>query len=152
MMTKGMMIMKIIRTYSELMEIKTFKDRFEYLKLNGTVCGRTFGGDRYLNQMLYKSDRWKKVRRDVIVRDNGFDLSSPGVPIPGYVYIHHMNPINADDILHDRDYIYDPEFLISCAFYTHQAIHYGDEHLLPTTEIVERHKNDTCPWRREKDG
>lgn len=140
--------MKNIRSYSELITFDSYKERFQYLKIGGTVCGRTFGGDRYLNQMLYRSERWKKARDLVIIRDNGFDLGHRSIPINGKIYIHHMNPITVEDILHDRDCVYDPEFLISTSFDTHNAIHYGDESLLQVTEIVERFKNDTCPWRR----
>ena len=138
----------IIRTYSELITLPTFKERFEYLRLDGSVGKETFGFDRQLNQMLYqRSPRWKKSRDIVIIRDNGCDLGIEGHEIHGKIIVHHMNPITIDDILNDRDWIYDPEFLISTIHNTHNAIHYGDESLLITAPIV-RTKNDTCPWKR----
>lgn len=136
-----------IRTYSELIALPTFEERFKYLQLNGIVGRDTFGFDRYLNQYLYqRSDRWKSVRDKIIIRDNGCDLAVEGYTIFGRIIIHHINPINANDIISDRDYIFDPEFLICVSHRTHNAIHYGDESLLPQAPI-ERKKNDTCPWR-----
>lgn len=138
----------IIKTYSELITIPTYEERFRYLKLDGRVGADTFGFDRHLNQMLYqKNPRWKKARDTVIIRDNGCDLGVEGYEIHGKVIVHHMNPITMDDILKDRDWIYDPEFLISTTHMTHNAIHYGDEHLLVKAPI-ERAPNDTCPWKR----
>lgn len=137
-----------IRTYSELITIPTYEERFEYLKLDGRVGADTFGFDRHLNQMLYQRDpRWKKARDIVIIRDNGCDLGVEGYDIHGKVIVHHMNPITIDDVLNDRDWIYDPEFLISTTHLTHNAIHYGDERLLVKAPI-ERKPNDTCPWKR----
>lgn len=137
----------IIRTYSELIALPTFEERFKYLQLNGVVGRNTFGFDRYLNQYLYQeSQKWKSVRDKIIVRDNACDLAMNDYTIFGRVIIHHMNPINANDIISDRDYIFDPEFLICVSHRTHNAIHYGDESLLPQAPI-ERKKNDTCPWR-----
>lgn len=137
-----------IRTYSELITIPTYIERFNYLKLDGRVGADTFGFDRYLNQKLYQKDpRWKEVRDFVIIRDNGCDLGVEGYEIFGKIMVHHMNPVTAEDILYDRDWLYDPEFLISTAHLTHNAIHYGNASLLVTEPIV-RTKNDTCPWKR----
>lgn len=137
-----------LRTYSELITIPTYLERFNYLKLGGRVGKDTFGFDRYLNQRMYQNDpRWKKARDLVIIRDNGCDLGMPGYEIYGKIIVHHMNPITLDDILHDRDWMYDPEFLICTVHNTHNAIHYGDENLLPKAPI-ERLPNDTCPWKR----
>lgn len=139
--------MNNIRTYSELITLPTFTERFNYLKLDGLVGKETFGYDRYLNQQLYKHNpRWKKSRDIVIIRDNGCDLGVEGYEIFGKIIVHHMNPITLDDILNDRDWIYDPEYLICTVHNTHNAIHYGDEKLLTTAPIV-RTKNDTCPWK-----
>ena len=136
------------RTYSVLMTLPTFEERFKYLQLNGAVGRDTFGFDRYLNQYIYqRSQRWKSIRDKIIVRDNGCDLGVEGYSIYGRIIIHHMNPISVEDILSDRDWIFDPEFLICVSHRTHNAIHYGDESLLPQT-LIERTKNDTCPWRR----
>lgn len=141
------MSMNNIRTYSELITIPTFKERFNYLKLDSLVGKETFGYDRYINQQLYqRNPRWKKSRDKVIIRDNGCDLGVEGYEIFGKIIVHHMNPITLDDILNDRDWIYDPEYLICTVHNTHNAIHYGDERLLMTAPIV-RTKNDTCPWK-----
>lgn len=137
---------KIIRTYSELIQLKTFEERFEYLKLDGIVGRETFGFDRYLNQMFYTSIEWKKFRRDIILRDNGCDLAIPGLDIVGKIFIHHLNPITKDDILNRTEYLMNPEFVICSSKLTHDAIHYGDSDLLPKGPI-ERKRNDTCPWR-----
>lgn len=138
---------KIIRTYSELITLPTFKERYEYLRLGGRIGEETFGFDRYLNQMFYKSDEWLKVRDYVIIRDNGCDLAIPDRRIERKVIVHHMNPITMDDILQRSEYLLNPEFLICTIKNTHDAIHYGDSSLL-ITEPIERSKNDTCPWRR----
>lgn len=144
-----MVIPMIIRTYSELITIPTFEERYEYLRLGGKVGEETFGFDRYLNQMFYKTDEWLEVRNYVIVRDNGCDLASLDREIPNGVKIlvHHMNPINVEDIVYRSKYLLDPEYLISTIKNTHDAIHYGNRDLLITAPI-ERIKNDTCPWRR----
>ena len=136
----------MIRTYSELRTYKTFIDRYNYLKLRGSVGIETFGYDRYLNQVLYRSRRWRRTRDGIILRDNGCDLGIDGCDIYDKIIIHHMNPLTIEDIEDDVDEIYDPEFLISVSFNTHQAIHYGDESLLPK-EPIERKPYDTCPWR-----
>lgn len=138
--------MKIIRTYNELRKFKTFKDRFNYLKLDGCVGLSTFGADRYLNQILYHSSRWKRVRDIVIIRDKGCDLGVDGFPIYDELRIHHMNPIMVEDIEMEKDEIFDPEYLITTCLRTHNAIHYGDESQLPQDPIVRR-PFDTCPWK-----
>ena len=138
----------IIRTYSELSKLKTFEDRFQYLRLDGIVGEETFGFDRYLNQILYQSDEWKRRRRDIIIRDNGCDLGCEGFEVHGRILIHHINPITVDDIVNRNPKVFDPENLILTSHNTHQAIHYGNEDLLILAQI-ERSKNDTCPWRRK---
>lgn len=138
---------KMIRTYSELIKLKTFKNRFEYLKLDGIVGEETFGFDRYMNQIFYKSREWTSVRRSVIIRDNGCDLGVEGYEIHGKILIHHMNPINLSDIVHKTDELLNPDYLITTVLSTHNAIHYGDASLLPVLPI-ERRANDTCPWKR----
>ena len=140
-------VMRTIRTYSELMRLPTFEERFRYLKLDGLVGKDTFGFDRYLNQEFYRSKEWKEVRDFVIVRDNGCDLSMDGYEIVGRIYIHHMNPITVNDIVHSSDFLLNPDYLICVSHNTHNAVHYGDEDLLVTAP-VERRKNDTCPWKR----
>lgn len=137
-----------IRTYSELITLPTFEERFEYLQLNGAVGEETFGFDRYLNQVFYRSRRWKHVRDFIIIRDNGCDLGVEGYDIYDKIIIHHMNPLSIRDIEHESDYLLNPEFLISTTHNTHNAIHYGDQNLLITAP-VERRKNDTCPWKRD---
>lgn len=136
-----------IRTYSELITIPTFEERFEYLKLNGSVGLETFGHDRYLNQILYNSQEWRRFRPEIIVRDNGCDLACEGYEIFGKILIHHINPITAQDILNRNPKVFDPENVITTVHNTHNAIHYGDENLLITAPI-ERSRNDTCPWRK----
>lgn len=138
---------KIIRTYSELITIPTFKERFEYLKLEGQVGVDTFGFDRYLNQTLYRSAEWKRFRRDMIIRDNGCDLAMEGYEIVGKILLHHIDPLTIDDVLKRHPKIFDPENVICTVLNTHNAIHYGDASLL-ITEPIERTKYDTCPWRR----
>lgn len=137
----------MIRTYSELCTLSTFEERFKYLQLiDGRVGENTFGYDRYLNQMFYKTKEWKKLRDQLIIRDNGCDLGVDGYDIHGKIIIHHMNPITKDDIISRTDYLMNPDFLICTTHNTHNAIHYGDEKLLITSPI-ERSKNDTCPWK-----
>lgn len=138
----------MIRTYSVLSQMNTFKERYQYLKLNGAVGEETFGFDRFINQNFYRSPEWKTVRDFVIVRDNGCDLGIEGYEIRGKIFIHHMNPILPKDIETRSEFLLDPEYLISTTHPTHNAIHYGDENLLIQTPI-ERTKNDTCPWRRK---
>ena len=136
-----------IRTYSELITIPTFEERFEYLKLNGSVGLETFGHDRYLNQILYNSPEWRRFRPEIIVRDNGCDLACEGYEIFGKILIHHINPITAKDILNRNPKVFDPENVITTVHNTHNAIHYGDKNLL-ITEPIERSRNDTCPWKK----
>lgn len=137
-----------IRSYSELVSFKTFKERFEYLRLRGVVGQSTFGFDRYLNQTLYKSYYWKKVRQEVIIRDNGCDLGIEDFVIFDKIMIHHMNPITIEQVEKGDPSIFNPEFLICVSVRTHNAIHFGDETLLPKDPIV-RFKNDTCPWKKD---
>lgn len=136
----------MMRTYKELIEFKTFKERFDYLKLNGMVGNDTFGFDRWLNQRFYKSAEWKHIRNFVILRDNGCDLGLAGNDISGKILIHHMNPISIDDIENRSDILLDPEYLICVSHNTHNAIHYGDSDLLLKVPL-QRTKNDTCPWK-----
>lgn len=136
-----------IRTYSELIQLPTFEERFRYLKLSNKIGETTFGFDRYINQKFYTSLEWRRVRDQVIFRDNGCDLGIEGREIYGKVLIHHMNPITLDDIRNVTDVLMNPEYLICVTHETHNAIHYGDEHLLMKEPII-RTKNDTCPWKR----
>lgn len=142
MMTKT----TIYKTYSELIKIEKFEDRFDYLSLVGIVGETTFGGHRYLNQILYQTDKWKSTRREVILRDNGCDLAHPDYSINGSIYIHHINPITIDDILEERPCVFDLNNLICTTFRTHNAIHYGSKGLLQKAPAG-RKKNDTCLWR-----
>lgn len=135
-----------IRTYSEMIALPTFEERFKYLQLKGTVAKDTFGFDRYINQNFYRSKEWKRVRDFVILRDNGCDLAAEDYVIHDKIIIHHMNPITVKDISDVTDYLMNPEYLISTTHSTHNAIHYGDESLLMMLP-TERCKNDTCPWR-----
>ena len=136
----------MLKYYSELLRLTTFKERYEYLRLDGVVGEETFGFDRYLNQIFYNSQEWKDIRRKIIIRDNGCDLGLDGYEIRGKILIHHMNPIRQQDILLRTDLVLNPEYLIATTLSTHNAIHYGDEKLLLTVPN-ERRKNDTCPWR-----
>lgn len=136
------------KSYSELIQISNFRDRFNYLKIGGMVGEMTFGSHRELNQSLYTSQEWKDIRREVIIRDNGNDMGADGYEIVGSIYIHHINPITIEDLLKKRDCIFNLENLISVSFNTHNAIHYGDFNLISRNELVVRTKNDTCPWRR----
>lgn len=134
-----------IRTYSELRRIKTFEERFKYLALYGAVGHSTFGYDRYVNQQFYTSREWRRVRRDVIVRDMGCDLGVPGFEIHDGLYIHHMNPMTVDDIRNGNPEILDSRFLITVSHQTHNAIHYGDGNHLPR-QVIERRPGDTKLW------
>lgn len=136
----------IIRTYTELSRLATFEERYEYLRLGGSVGQETFGYDRYLNQIFYRSQKWKDIREQIIIRDNGCDLGVEGYEIYGKIIIHHMNPITIQDIERQSDFLFNPEFLICTVHNTHNAIHYGDESLLLKAPII-RSKNDTCPWK-----
>lgn len=137
----------IIRTYSELITLPTFEQRFRYLKLKGQVGEDTFGFDRYINQKFYKSAAWLRIRDYVIVRDLGCDLGVEGYDIKDRILIHHMNPITKYDILNQTDMLLNPEYLICTTKNTHDAIHYGNEETLIQLPTA-RSKNDTCPWRR----
>ena len=140
-------ILMSIKRYSELILLHTFEERYKYLQLNGVIGDETFGFDRYINQMFYRSNEWKQVRDYVIVRDNGCDLGIEGHEIRGKILIHHMNPIGIKDIQQVNKILLDPEYLITTMLSTHNAIHYGDESLL-VKDPIERSKNDTCPWKR----
>ena len=135
-----------IKTYSELILLPTFEERFKYLQLNGRVGDDTFGFDRYINQKFYRSAEWKRIRDYIIIRDNGCDLAAYGYEIHGRILIHHMNPITISDIKFSTEYLMNPDYLICVTHNTHNAIHYGDEKQIITGPIV-RTKNDTCPWK-----
>lgn len=135
----------ILRTYDELLQLKTFDERFDYLKLNGKVAAETFGFDRYINQQFYRSGMWLKVRDEIIVRDLGNDLGLKDYEISGSIIIHHLNPITKEDLMNDLDFIINPNYLITTCLRTHNAIHYGSE---SPNKIIERVKGDTCPWRK----
>ena len=135
-----------IRTYSELKRIRGFLDRFEYLRLGGIVGESTFGFERMINQAFYMSDRWKKTRRGIIIRDEGRDLGVEGFDIGGRLIVHHITPLTEEDILEMRDICFDPDNLICVSHNTHEAIHFSDESLLPKG-FAERRPWDTCPWR-----
>lgn len=134
-----------VRSYSELIRIPTFEERFDYLSLHGEVGQATFGFERWMNQRFYRSHEWKTVRDYVIVRDNGCDLGVPGYEIHGTPMVHHMNPVRREDIIHGEAWIVDPEYLITTTHRTHNAIHYGDDSLLPRP-VVERSSGDTKLW------
>jgi hypothetical protein len=129
------------------MKLQTFEERFRYLKLVARVGEETFGFDRYLNQQFYHSQEWKSIRNEIIIRDNACDLGITGREMNKGIIIHHMNPITKDDLIHQSDFLLNPDYLICVSKKTHSAIHYGDESLL-FDSLVERSKNDTCPWRR----
>lgn len=136
------------KRYSELRHLKTFEERFQYLKLNGVVGMDTFGHDRYLNQVLYQRSReWKQLRNEIIVRDNGCDLGIEDIPINGKIIVHHLNPLTPDDIVNRSEIIFDPENLICVSLETHNALHYGDDSIIKNRQLVERYPNDTIPWR-----
>lgn len=141
-----MVMVMIIKTYSELISIPTYEERFDYLKLEGVVGKDTFGYDRYLNQAFYNSPEWRRFRRDIIIRDNGCDLACEGYEIRGKIILHHINPLTQDDLINRREALFDPENIICVSHNTHNAIHYGDANLLITGPI-ERIANDTCPWK-----
>lgn len=134
------------RSYRELLQLNSFEERFDYLKLAGEVGNPTFGYDRYFNQQFYHSSEWRRARNRIILRDNGCDLGMPDYEIHGRIYIHHINPITKQDVEDFSDNLFDPNNLICVTFDTHNAIHFGDERTLPKTPI-ERAPGDTCPWR-----
>lgn len=137
------------RTYTELIKLTSFKERFCYLQIHSSVGLETFGSKRYLNQRLYSSAEWKKFRDGIIIRDQGKDLAMPfdNYSIGGHVYIHHLNPITESDILSKSSAIFDPENVVCVSFNTHQAIHYGSYEMLFNYSF-ERSRNDMCPWKR----
>lgn len=139
--------LKKIRTYSELVKIDSFKERFDYLRIGGKVGDVTFGYDRYLNQLLYTSKRWRKLRDEILIRDEGCDMAHPDWVIPGKIIVHHMNPIELEDLEEGNEEVFDPEYLVCVSATTHIAIHFSDDKLLPQ-EYVPRHSGDTCPWVR----
>lgn len=135
----------MIKSYSEMEKFNSFEERYDYLRLSGSVGETTFGFDRYLNQIFYRSNVWKLVRDKVIIRDQGCDLGIDGREIVGRILIHHMNPVTMKDIEMNNDNLLDPEFLVCVSHNTHNAIHYGSKELLISDPIV-RTRNDTCPW------
>ena len=147
MVALDMVEQRFSRNVDDLKKLKTFEERFNYLKLQGAVGEETFGYDRIFNQLLYSSTKWRSARDKVIIRDNGCDLGVDGYDIHGRVMVHHINPITMDDIIKDSYILYDPENLITTTHATHNAIHYSDETILMKGP-VERSKNDTCPWKK----
>lgn len=135
----------MLRSYSDLRRYHSFEDRFDYLKLGGSVGQATFGFDRHINQSFYTSYEWKQVRQHVIIRDSGCDLGVEGYEIHGELVVHHINPMDSDNITHRDAWILDPEFLITTTKTTHNAIHYGDRSLLPK-KLVARTSGDTRLW------
>ena len=138
-----------IKSYSELTQIPTFIERYRYLKLDGRVCDETFGCNRILNQILYRSSEWRRFRRNMIVRDNACDLACDGYDIAdgSSIILHHINPITVEDVKDRNPMIFDPENVVCTILNTHNAIHYGDENILMTDPLI-RTPNDTCPWKR----
>ena len=134
------------RCYTDLIQLPTFKERYEYLRLTGIVGRDTFGFDRYLNQKFYHSAEWKKIRRDVIIRDEGRDLAMEGYELQDNIFIHHMNPMVPEDLINVPEWILNPEYLVCVSKRTHDAIHFGDASILPQLPM-ERTPNDTCPWK-----
>lgn len=135
-----------MRTYSELIAIPTYIERYRYLRLGGKVGRQTFGVYRRLNQVFYRTPEWMRFRNAIILRDMGRDLAFDGMDIRGAISVHHLNPISVDDIVERNPCLLDPENVVCCTFNTHQAIHYGDESLLPIDLFTERSPNDTSPW------
>ena len=139
-----------MKTYSELAKLKTFRERFEYLKLEGVVGEQTFGRSRSLNQEFYRSPKWRKVRDRVIIRDQGCDLGVPGHELRKYIIVHHINPVTEDQIIRDDPCLYDMENLVCTRRLTHNAIHYGEDYAIFEGGVIERSPNDTCPWKGGK--
>jgi hypothetical protein len=135
-----------MKSYSELIRLHSFEERFKYLQLNGVVANETFGFDRYLNQRFYRSPEWKMIRQQVIVRDQGNDMGCPGYPIRGEIIVHHINPVSVDDIDSNIDLLLNPENLICVSLQTHNAIHYGDDTIVKEKTIVDRRPGDTKLW------
>lgn len=140
--------MSKIRTYSELIQIPSFEDRLKYLRMNSSVGITTFGFDRYLNQRFYNSSEWKKVRSQVIIRDNGCDLACADFPIYSKILVHHMNPITVDDISESTEFLMNPEYLITVSQDTHNSIHYQNGSSPIKGILQERKPGDTCPWKQ----
>lgn len=136
-----------IKTYSELITIPTFEERFKYLRLNDRIGDETFGFDRYLNQVFYRSSKWRTIKNKVILRDNGCDLGVEEYPINGKVFVHHINPLSKFDIYEDTEYLCNMEYLITVSFETHNAIHFGSSEVIKP-QLITREKYDTCPWKR----
>lgn len=134
----------MIRTYSDLVQLTTFEDRFEYLRLVGKVGFPTFGHERWMNQHFYTSSEWRRIRNEVIARDDGFDLGVVGHPISGKIIVHHMCPLDPEKLEHSDETILSPEYLISCSIMTHNAIHFGDA--APDHKPIERRPGDTLLW------
>ncbi len=137
------------RTYHELSQLPTIQERYQYLRLSGVVGQDTFGFDRYLNQIFYKSPLWLSVRRKILIRDDGCEMGLSGYPIGGKIIVHHINPIVEQDILDESEDLVNPDYLVCVSHQVHMAIHYGDERLLPKDPIV-RTPYDTCPWKRKE--
>lgn len=137
----------MIRCYSEMIKFPTMKERFEYCKLSQAVGDETFGYERYMNQVFYRSYEWRKIKREVILRDNGCEFGLSDYPIPGKIIVHHLNPLTQDDIITGSKYLLDPEYLICVSHLTHNAIHYGTDELLPK-DYIARSPNDTVPWKK----
>ena len=135
-----------MKSYSELIRLHSFEERFKYLQLNGVVANETFGFDRYLNQRFYRSPEWKMIRQQVIVRDQGNDMGCSGYPIRGEIIVHHINPVSVDDIDSNIDLLLNPENLICVSLQTHNAIHYGDDTIVKEKTIVDRRPGDTKLW------
>lgn len=137
----------MIRSYHELILLPTFEERFEYLNLKSRVADPTFGSQRYLNQLLYRSPYWKSTRNSIIIRDNACDLAHPDYSLGDQrAYVHHINPVTVEDIMAERSCVFDPDNLICCSFQTHNAIHYSNKDGIPKA-YEPRTPNDTCPWR-----
>lgn len=141
--------MTMKKTYSELIRLPSWEERFNYAKLHGAVAGETFGANRYLNQRFYQSKEWKRLKNEIILRDNGCDLGFPGYEIKGKIIVHHLTPIVLNDLLLNgsTDILLDPENLICVSYETHNAIHYGSSDYIKSRQYVERKPNDTCPWK-----
>lgn len=139
---------KHTKGYNELSSLSTFEERYDYLRTNSKVGTDKFGFDRYLNQRFYQSAEWKKVRDEVIIRDNGCDMGLKDYPIRGKIYIHHIVPLTLDDVSNNSDSMLDPDNLVCVSMATHNAIHYGDSTIVKDKNLVERSANDTCPWRK----
>ena len=137
-----------MKSYSELITLPTFEERFEYLASHSNIGDTTFGGNRIFNQQFYSSEEWKRARREVILRDNGCDLGIPDREINGKIMVHHINPLTVEDIMNHTFALINPENLITMSYDTHNALHFGNLEMLKENDLVVRTKNDTCPWRK----